>query len=148
MEDSVGVGPTVGVIPNPPRQVGEFGFMIHAMSGVGSASLRLIIVNGRVVATGDESDDIIALEWSPMQPGASITEHGMLVMGSSSGPAMGTARLDSALAKTAMATIWNEDRISAVLRTRANYCGRDFERSGLAVERKGKRTIGLQDLCR
>jgi hypothetical protein len=51
---------------------------------------------------------------------------------------MGTARLDIAVAKTAMATIWNEGRILAVLRTGANYCGRDFERSSWPLKERTK----------
>ena len=46
----------------------------------------------------------------------------------SGGPVMGAARLGSAVAKTAMATIWDEGRILTVLRTGVNYCGPDFVR--------------------
>jgi len=56
----------------------------------------------------------------------------------STSPMIGTARLDSAIATTAIATIWNEGHILAVSRTGANYCGLDFERSGWLLKERIK----------
>ena len=49
-----------------------------------------------------------------------------------------TARLDSVVAKTEIATIWNEGCIFTVSETGANYCGLVFERSGWPLKERIK----------